>query len=35
MSKLRTPLIILGLVGAIIVAVAVVLVVRLSRGSAA
>ena len=33
MSKLRTPLIILGLVGAIIVAVAVVLVVRLSRGT--
>jgi len=33
MSRLRTPLIILGLVGAVVVAVAVVLVVRLSRGT--
>jgi Flp pilus assembly protein CpaB len=33
MSRLRTPLIILGLVGAIIVAVAVVVVVRLGRGT--
>jgi Flp pilus assembly protein CpaB len=35
MSRLRTPLIILGLVGAVIVAVAVVLVVRVSRGTPA
>jgi Flp pilus assembly protein CpaB len=33
MSKLRTPLIILGLAGAVIVAVVVVLVVRLGRGT--
>jgi Flp pilus assembly protein CpaB len=35
MNRLRTPLIILGLVGAVIVAIAVVMVVRLSRGTPA
>jgi Flp pilus assembly protein CpaB len=35
MSRLRTPLVILGLVGAVIVGVAVVLVVRVSRGTPA